>query len=245
MVFFVHARRRHLLKRTEQRRDPIPPTSQIMQSRHPPSTPRSRITRSRQKDRQSQLDTPELASDHESKRHNLVVNHRMPQSAVCQTLSRPNECPTDTMPHVNQQNNQQSQLDARTDRESKPHNQLVDNHGMQSAVCQTLSQSNECRPMDAISPPAVTPSISNCKIQCPNQYRAIYDFLEASLPPMTHFMDGFIDYGCINVDFLLAISAWPFERIRYFLDQVPGRDGTKMTDMEKFVLQNHFKEYFV
>ena len=80
----------------------------------------------------------------------------------------------------------------------------------------------------------------------PNQqYGTVLDFLNASKPPMSHLMDAFVDYGCINAEFLLAISSWSVERIRYVLDQLtPGRDGKKMTEMEKFVLQNHFKEYF-
>jgi hypothetical protein len=79
----------------------------------------------------------------------------------------------------------------------------------------------------------------------PDQYRPIHDFLEASMPPMIHLMDAFIEFGCINADFLLAISSWSSEKIKYALDKFPaGRDGRKMTEMEKFILQNHFKEYF-
>ena len=77
------------------------------------------------------------------------------------------------------------------------------------------------------------------------QYGAVLDFLNASKPPMSHLIDSFVDYGCINAEFLLAISSWSVERIRYVLDQLlPGRDGKKLTEMEKFVLQNHFREYF-
>jgi len=77
------------------------------------------------------------------------------------------------------------------------------------------------------------------------QYGAVLDFLNASKPPMAHLMDAFVDYGCINAEFLLAISSWSVERIRCVLDQLtPGRDGKKITEMEKFILQEHFKEYF-
>ena len=62
---------------------------------------------------------------------------------------------------------------------------------------------------------------------------------------MSHLMDAFVDFGCINTDFLLVISSWSVERIRYVLDQLlPGHDGKKLTEMEKFILQEHFKGYF-
>lgn len=79
----------------------------------------------------------------------------------------------------------------------------------------------------------------------PNQYQAIHGFLQASKPPMTHLMDVFVNFGCINTDFLLAISSWSSERIRGLLDRLPpGPDGKKVTEMDKFILQNHIKEYF-
>ena len=85
------------------------------------------------------------------------------------------------------------------------------------------------------------PDIS-CTIHDPNQYRDIHNFLEASLPPMTHLMDAFIDFGCINADFLLTISSWSIEKIRDVLDQLSN--GKQITEMDKFILENHFKEYF-
>jgi hypothetical protein len=79
----------------------------------------------------------------------------------------------------------------------------------------------------------------------PNQYQAIHKFLQASKPPMTHLMDVFIDFGCTNADFLIAVSSWSMERIRGLLDKLPpGPDGKKVTEMDKFILQNHLKEYF-
>jgi hypothetical protein len=79
----------------------------------------------------------------------------------------------------------------------------------------------------------------------PNQYRDIHSFLGTSTPPMTHLMDAFINFGCINADFLLAISSWSSERIREVLDQLSlGPDDRQITEMDKFILENHFKEYF-
>jgi hypothetical protein len=81
-----------------------------------------------------------------------------------------------------------------------------------------------------------------CTIHDPNQYRDIYNFLEASMPPMTHLMDAFIDFGCTNTDFLLTISSWSTEKIRDVLDQLSPRK--QITEMDKFILEYHFKEYF-
>ena len=78
-----------------------------------------------------------------------------------------------------------------------------------------------------------------------NQYRAVYDFLQASMPPMTHLMDAFIDFGCFDPVCLHAISIWPLERIESVLNQLsPGSGDGKLTKMETFILQNHFREYF-
>ena len=88
-------------------------------------------------------------------------------------------------------------------------------------------------------------SVSRCPVHDPNQYRAVHDFLQASMPPMTYLMDTFIDFGCINADYLRVISTWPFEKIRCVLDQLStGDNDRKLTGMEKFILQNHFKDYF-
>ena len=79
----------------------------------------------------------------------------------------------------------------------------------------------------------------------PNQYQDIRTFLENSMPPMTHLMDAFINFGCINGEFLLAISSWPLERIREVLDQLSlGPNDKPITEMDKYILENHFKEYF-
>ena len=89
------------------------------------------------------------------------------------------------------------------------------------------------------------PRSKESTIHDPNQYRDVRSFLETSMPPMTHLTDAFIDFGCVNAEFLLTISSWTFERIRDVLDQLSaGPDGRQITEMDKFILQNHFKEYF-
>lgn len=118
---------------------------------------------------------------------------------------------------------------------------LENNPGISRSVSQTLPWSNKCAITDAR--PEVTPS--NYTVYDPKQYHAIHGFLQASMPPTTHLMDAFINFGCINADFLLAISSWPSEKIRGVLDQLPpGPDGKQITEMDKFILQYHFKEYY-
>ncbi|KAF8808853.1 hypothetical protein BYT27DRAFT_7188336 [Phlegmacium glaucopus] len=171
LVFHVHGMRRYLSKQNQ-------PNA---------SVPCKRITRSKRKNQQRQVGTPELFS-------NSI---------------------------------QVKELES-----GSKHEDLVEDLG--------LSQSNKCL-IDTM--PEVTSTPSSSTKYHPLQYPAIYDFLEASVPPMTHLMDSFIDFGCINADFLRAISSWSCEGIRQVLDQLPGRDGRNLTEMEKLVLQNHFKEY--
>ena len=62
---------------------------------------------------------------------------------------------------------------------------------------------------------------------------------------MTHLMDAFIDFGCVNAAFLHTVSSWSIEKIRDVLNQITlGPTGKKITEMDKFILENHFKEYF-
>ena len=104
----------------------------------------------------------------------------------------------------------------------------------ESASSQIPSRSNE-------SSMGVNPDITHD----PNQYKDVHRFLEASTPPMTHLMDAFINFGCINADFLRAISVWSLDKIRNVLDQLSlGPNGRQISRMDKFVLENHFKEYF-
>jgi len=113
------------------------------------------------------------------------------------------------------------------------------NHVMPPSAS-SFSRSNN----EALKKPDTTPPTTRT-LHDPNQYRDIHNFLGASIPPLTHLMDTFIDFGCTNADFLLAISSWSSERIREALEQLSlGHHDRRFTDMEKFILENHFKEYF-
>lgn len=116
--------------------------------------------------------------------------------------------------------------------------------------CEVATQDVAPKSASQILPRSNEPSINidpdiTCTTHDPNQYRDIHSFLETSLPPMTHLMDAFINFGCINAAFLHTISSWSTEKIRDVLNQLSlDPKGRKITEMDKFILENHFKEYF-
>ena len=71
-------------------------------------------------------------------------------------------------------------------------------------------------------------------------------FLNACSPPMAHFLQPFIDFGCTSEEYLVAVSTWPTEKISHFLRQVVarGEDKCKISQMDMLILQNHFTSYF-
>jgi len=71
-------------------------------------------------------------------------------------------------------------------------------------------------------------------------------FLNACSPPMAHFLQPFIDFGCTSEEYLVAVSTWPTEKISYFLRQVVsrGEDKCNFSQMDMLILQNHFTSYF-
>ena len=116
-------------------------------------------------------------------------------------------------------------------------NKVANQNVAPESASRTLPRSNES--LIGFDPDII------CTTHDPKQYRDIHNFLEASIPPMTHLMDAFIDFGCINADFLLTISSWSNERIRDVLDQLSlGLNGKQISEMDKFILEYHFKEHF-
>jgi len=71
-------------------------------------------------------------------------------------------------------------------------------------------------------------------------------FLNACSPPMAHFLQPFINFGCTSEEYLIAVSTWPTEKISLFLRQVAsrGNDKREFTPMDMLILQNHFISYF-
>jgi hypothetical protein len=71
-------------------------------------------------------------------------------------------------------------------------------------------------------------------------------FLNACSPPMGHFLQAFMDFGCTSEEYLVAISTWRTDGISYFLKQVVshGSDKHQFSQMDILILQNHFISYF-
>ena len=71
-------------------------------------------------------------------------------------------------------------------------------------------------------------------------------FLNACSPPMAHFLQPFINFGCTSEEYLVAVSTWPAEKISHFLRQVVsrGKDNREFSQMDMLILQNHFISYF-
>jgi hypothetical protein len=74
----------------------------------------------------------------------------------------------------------------------------------------------------------------------------IAGFLNACSPPMAHFLQPFIDFGCTSEEYLVAVSTWQSEKISHFLRQVVSHrnDKHKFSQMDMLILQNHFISYF-
>ena len=78
-----------------------------------------------------------------------------------------------------------------------------------------------------------------------SQIHSVHRFLAAALPPMTHLLHRFFDFGCRSEELLFAISMWPPEEIRRFLKSLPpGPRGNALTRMEVDILAYHFESYF-
>ena len=121
---------------------------------------------------------------------------------------------------------------------------------LQSPVARMKSQNT---PIHAESSSQARPS-NNASFTQGNQEDALKltgvtrlaGFLNACSPPMAHFLQPLINFGCTSEEYLVAVSAWPTDKILHFLRQVVGRESDKreFTQMDMLVLQNHFVSYF-
>ncbi|CAA7265560.1 unnamed protein product [Cyclocybe aegerita] len=76
------------------------------------------------------------------------------------------------------------------------------------------------------------------------QMACVYQFLNTCVPPMTHFFQRFIDFGCTTEKHLLGISLLSRDKVELFLKQLPpAPDGTPMSPMEVFILCEQFYAY--
>jgi hypothetical protein len=178
-------------------------------------------TRSQNENQQRKAATPDLAPDSESDQK-LVRDKFLPKRFIIDL-----RCCQDIKPKSIVDNNHSTPRSVSHLSQSKVlqvrSGSGRDNHAMPAS--QTLRRSNESS-MD------IDFDVT-CTLHDPTKYRDVYDFLETSKPPMTHLMDAFIDFGCINAEFLLAVSSWSFEGIRGALDQLSFRPdasgGRKLT----------------
>ena len=79
-----------------------------------------------------------------------------------------------------------------------------------------------------------------------DQIHSVHHFLEAAIPPMTHLLHQFMEFGCVSEEFLFAVSGWSPEAIGTFLKRLPpGPGGRALTEMEINILTYHFESYFL
>ncbi|KAJ3507073.1 hypothetical protein NLJ89_g6509 [Agrocybe chaxingu] len=77
-----------------------------------------------------------------------------------------------------------------------------------------------------------------------HQMARIYLFLNTCVPPMTHFFQRFIDFGCTTEKHLLSIALLSRDKVELFLKKLPpAPDGTPMSPMEAFILCEQFYAY--
>jgi hypothetical protein len=77
--------------------------------------------------------------------------------------------------------------------------------------------------------------------------QAVFNFLEHCTPSMAHLHRHFVNFGCSNEEYLLAVSSWPPEVVRNFLTQaLTDRETGEVlvNPMDMFVLQTHFLAYY-
>ncbi|KAF8150590.1 hypothetical protein B0H34DRAFT_144086 [Crassisporium funariophilum] len=90
-----------------------------------------------------------------------------------------------------------------------------------------------------------TSSSSQSSSRSVDQIARVHTFLSSCVPPMNHFLQSFIDFGCADEEFLLGVSLWSPKKIEEFLMRLPlAPHGRPMSQMERLVLENHFSTYF-
>ena len=72
---------------------------------------------------------------------------------------------------------------------------------------------------------------------------AVENFLNNCVPPMAHFLERFLSYGCRNAQFLRSVSTLPRDGIVRFIRSLPCLDGGVMSEMEVFLLTENFLNY--
>ncbi|KAF9532642.1 hypothetical protein CPB83DRAFT_847115 [Crepidotus variabilis] len=71
----------------------------------------------------------------------------------------------------------------------------------------------------------------------------IYKFLNECVPSMRQFYKAFVNYGCKNEEYLVAVAGWSAEQVLQFLRNVASNTNGAMTEMDIQVLQHHLANY--
>lgn len=77
--------------------------------------------------------------------------------------------------------------------------------------------------------------------------QAVFKFLDYCTPSMAHLHQHFVNFGCNNEEYLLAVSSWRPEVVRNFLTQaLTDRETGEVlvNSMDMLVLQTHFLAYY-
>jgi len=77
--------------------------------------------------------------------------------------------------------------------------------------------------------------------------QAVFNFLGQCTPSMSHLHHHFVNFGCSNEEYLLAVSSWPPEVVHNFLKQaLTDRETGEVlvNSMDMLVLQTHFLAYY-
>ena len=73
-----------------------------------------------------------------------------------------------------------------------------------------------------------SPSDSNEDVSQLTGVTQVAHFLNACFPPMAHFYQHFIDFGCTGEEHLFAVSTWSSEEISQFLSKVSAHGSDEL-----------------
>lgn len=95
---------------------------------------------------------------------------------------------------------------------------------------------------------ASSSSRSSARLVKPPEYRIdeVANFLQSCVPNMLYLLNTFIEFGCRNGEFLLAVAKWPDgeieELLKRMIDRAPPTEVSGMfPEMELWILKKHFK----
>jgi hypothetical protein len=123
--------------------------------------------------------------------------------------------------------------------------------GQASAMVAITSNSNYMRTSEASSSRTNSQRRNTPRYAAPSRSSltrnqgidAVENFLNNCFPPMAHFLERFLSYGCRNAQLLRSVSTLPRDSIVRFIRSLPCLDGEAMSEMEVFLLTENFLNY--